>query len=84
MELECAVAEQYVLNVSQTVEVVFHTLYYHHSLTVAIGGECHVLQSLGGDLHLGHLTNLGEQRVVGRSRLALYGYYLQLRVDICK
>ena len=66
----------------ETVEVVLHTLDYHHGLAVAVCGKSHVLKCLGGNLHFGHLTNFGEQRVVGRSCLALHGDNLQLRVDI--
>ena len=68
----------------KTVEIILHTLNYHHSLTVAIGGESHVLQCLGCNLHFFHLSNLGENRVVGRCRLSLHWHDLQLWVDICE
>ena len=84
VEAEFAVAVENVGDAGKVAEIVVDTLDGYHRLLVLVYSQRIVLDTLGGNIHIRQLAYAGEQRVVGRSRLALYGYYLQLRVDICK
>ena len=81
MQLKLAVAYQNLTDMGELVEVVIDTLDGDHRLTVAINGQRQIGHALSGHLDLRQLTNLGEHRVVGRCRLALYGCQLYLRVE---
>ena len=81
MEDELTVANQNLIDMSETIEVVFHTLDHHHRLTTVIDGERLILDTFGGNLDLRQLAYLREHGVVGSHRLTLHGFYLQLGVE---
>ena len=79
-----AIAVQYVVDACQLREVVVHAHECHHLLLSAIYCQSLVLHTFRGDRHLGLPAKLGEQRVVGRCRLAFCGCHLYLGVEVCE
>ncbi len=63
-------------------KVVVHTFDHNHGLLVLKYCQSLILHSLRGDIHLGQLTYLQQERVIGRSGLSLYRDDLQLRIEI--
>ena len=84
MELELAVANEYFVDVGQTIEVVIDTLDGDHSLTRAKGGQGLVFETVGGNVDSRQLAYLHERGVVGVDCLAAHGCDLQLRVERCE
>ena len=82
MELELAVAIEDLGDMCQLREVVVHTFYRHHGLLAVVDGQCHVLHSTRSHVDLRKMTDLCEDRIIGRYGLALHGHHLQLRVEV--
>ena len=82
MEREISVATQHLIEVGKFIEVILHALHRHHRLMAVIDGERLVLHALRSHGHVGIGFHLREDRVVGRSRLALHRHHLELRVDV--
>ena len=84
MEREGTVTIEYVVNVCEVGKVVVHTFHRHHSLTVLVDGEGMVFHRLCSHIYLWQEFYLCQYRVVRSNGLALYGHYLQLRVEVGK
>ena len=84
VEAEFAVAVENVGDAGEVAEIVVDTLDGYHRLLVLIYSQRIVLDTLGGNIHIRQLAYAGEQRVVGRSRLAFDRRNLYLRVKAGK
>lgn len=84
VEAEFAVAVENVGDAGKVAEIVVDTLDGYHRLLVLVYSQRIVLDTLGGNIHIRQLAYAGEQRVVGRSSLALDRRNLYLRVKAGK
>ena len=81
VERKLAIANENLVDVSQTVEVVINAFDGDHSLTRAEDSQGLIFQTVGGHIDIGQLTDFRKNGVVGSNGLALNRCYLELRVE---
>ena len=84
VEHKLAVADEYLVDMRQTVETVVNTFNGNHSLTSTKDGQCLVFQTVSGHIDLWQLANLRQHGVISVNCLTLYRRHLQLGVERCE